>query len=69
MNRFPDDPVLQQFEKIEYVRLGNARIALTTDSYVVNPIFFEGGDIGEPTVNGTVNDSSVQTRVNRSAIV
>ena len=33
-----------------------ARIAFTTDSYVVTPIFFPGGDIGELAVNGTVND-------------
>jgi hydrogenase expression/formation protein HypE len=31
-------------------------IALTTDSYVVDPIFFPGGDIGSLAVNGTVND-------------
>lgn len=33
-----------------------ARIAFSTDSYVVKPIFFPGGDIGELAVNGTVND-------------
>jgi hydrogenase expression/formation protein HypE len=32
------------------------RIAFTTDSYVVNPLFFPGGDIGSLAVNGTVND-------------
>ena len=32
------------------------RLAFTTDSYVVTPIFFPGGDIGELAVNGTVND-------------
>jgi hydrogenase expression/formation protein HypE len=32
------------------------RIAFTTDSYVVNPLFFPGGDIGSMAVNGTVND-------------
>ena len=32
------------------------RLALTTDSYVVKPLFFPGGDIGELAVNGTVND-------------
>ncbi len=36
--------------------LGGARIAMTTDSYVVNPLFFPGGDIGTLAVNGTVND-------------
>ena len=33
-----------------------ARLAFTTDSYVVTPLFFPGGDIGELAVNGTVND-------------
>jgi len=37
-------------------REGAARIALTTDSYVVRPLFFPGGDIGTLAVNGTVND-------------
>lgn len=32
------------------------RLALTTDSYVVDPIFFPGGDIGRLAINGTVND-------------
>jgi hydrogenase expression/formation protein HypE len=39
--------------------LGGARLALTTDSYVVSPLFFPGGDIGELAVNGTVNDLCV----------
>jgi hydrogenase expression/formation protein HypE len=35
---------------------GGARLAFTTDSYVITPIFFPGGDIGELAVNGTIND-------------
>lgn len=35
---------------------GGARLAFTTDSYVVRPLFFPGGDIGSLAVNGTVND-------------
>jgi len=35
---------------------GGVRIALTTDSYVVNPLFFPGGNIGDLAVNGTIND-------------
>jgi len=38
---------------------GAARIAFTTDSYVVTPLFFPGGDIGELAVNGTINDLAV----------
>ena len=36
--------------------IANARLAFTTDSYVVKPLFFPGGDIGTLAVNGTVND-------------
>ena len=36
--------------------LGNTKLAFTTDSYVVRPLFFPGGDIGALAVNGTVND-------------
>ena len=38
------------------VTVGGARLAFTTDAYVVTPLFFPGGDIGELAVNGTVND-------------
>lgn len=38
---------------IEY---GGRRLAFTTDSYVVDPIFFPGGNIGDLAINGTVND-------------
>ncbi len=37
----------------------NGRLAFTTDSYVVNPIFFPGGDIGKLAICGTVNDLSM----------
>ncbi len=40
----------------ELVSEGDSRIAMTTDSFVVSPIFFPGGDIGDLAVNGTVND-------------
>jgi hydrogenase expression/formation protein HypE len=36
--------------------VGKGRLAFTTDSYVVHPLFFPGGDIGTLAVNGTVND-------------
>ncbi|MFD7281481.1 hydrogenase expression/formation protein HypE [Streptomyces sp. NPDC059862] len=38
------------------VELGGARIAFSTDSFVVRPLFFPGGSIGDLAVNGTVND-------------
>src|ERR671937_1544937 len=34
-------------------------LAVTTDSYVVSPLFFPGGDIGDLAINGTVNDLAV----------
>ena len=38
------------------IAIGGAQLAFTTDSYVVRPLFFPGGDIGSLAVNGTVND-------------
>ena len=38
---------------------GTRRIAMTTDSYVVSPLFFPGGDIGKLAVHGTINDLAV----------
>lgn len=39
--------------------LSASRLAFTTDSYVVNPIFFPGGDIGKLSICGTINDLAV----------
>jgi hydrogenase expression/formation protein HypE len=41
-------------------RLESGRLAFTTDSYVVQPLFFPGGDIGKLAVAGTVNDLAVK---------
>lgn len=38
------------------IDIGGVRMAFTTDAYVVTPLFFPGGDIGDLAVNGTVND-------------
>ena len=38
------------------LNIAGARLAFTTDSYVVKPLFFPGGDIGTLAINGTVND-------------
>ncbi len=40
----------------EVLKIGDVSIAFTTDSYVVHPLFFPGGDIGRLAVHGTVND-------------
>ena len=45
------------------VRLGGARLAFSTDSYVVRPLFFPGGSIGDLAVNGTVNDLAMHGAV------
>ncbi|BDG07940.1 hydrogenase expression/formation protein HypE [Anaeromyxobacter paludicola] len=50
------NPMLEPLDDQAWVDAGGARLAFTTDSYVVTPLFFPGGDIGEPAVNGTVND-------------
>ena len=48
-----ENPLLSPLSDAAHLPLG---IAFTTDSYVVDPIFFPGGDIGTLCVNGTVND-------------
>ena len=53
------NPLLAALDDQAVVPLNGSRLAFTTDSYVVTPIFFPGGDIGELAVNGTVNDLAV----------
>ena len=45
------------------LQVGGARLAFSTDSYVVQPLFFPGGSIGELAVNGTVNDLAMSGAV------
>ena len=51
-----DNPFLRQRHDSTLLRLETDKIAFTTDSYVVHPLFFPGGDIGDLAINGTVND-------------
>ena len=53
------NPALEAMDDQAMVSVGGVRLAFTTDSYVVTPIFFPGGDIGELAVNGTINDLAV----------
>lgn len=53
------NPQLEPLEDAARLAVGEARLAFTTDSYVVSPIFFPGGNIGDLAVNGTVNDLAV----------
>ncbi len=47
---------LKTLEDAAYINLKNQKTAITTDSYVIRPLFFPGGDIGKLSVCGTVND-------------
>jgi hydrogenase expression/formation protein HypE len=51
--------LLDPLEDAAQLHVNGSRVALTTDSYVVSPLFFPGGDIGDLAVNGTVNDLAV----------
>ncbi len=54
------NPTLSALEDQATVTLPNAgRVAITTDGFVVRPVFFPGGDIGRLAVHGTVNDLAV----------
>ncbi|MEW6741601.1 MAG: hydrogenase expression/formation protein HypE [Planctomycetota bacterium] len=54
-----DNPVLGRLDDHATLELGGLRLSVSTDSFVVDPLFFPGGDIGELAVNGTVNDVSM----------
>ncbi|MBF0235637.1 MAG: hydrogenase expression/formation protein HypE [Desulfamplus sp.] len=51
-----DNPFLSQLDDGAVLETGGARLAFSTDSYVVDPIFFPGGNIGDLAINGTIND-------------
>jgi hydrogenase expression/formation protein HypE len=50
------NPLLAQSADATTIHVNSNRLAFTTDSFVVSPLFFPGGDIGDLAVNGTVND-------------
>jgi hydrogenase expression/formation protein HypE len=51
-----NNPVLARLDDQAIVNIAGRRLAFTTDSFVVKPLFFPGGDIGSLAVHGTVND-------------
>ncbi|NOT12301.1 MAG: hydrogenase expression/formation protein HypE [Methylococcaceae bacterium] len=51
-----NNPILNQKHDSAVFTINNAQLAFTTDSYVVKPLFFSGGDIGKLAVCGTLND-------------
>jgi hydrogenase expression/formation protein HypE len=53
------NPLLEALDDGATFSVGDARLAFTTDTFVVSPLFFPGGDIGDLAVNGTVNDLAV----------
>jgi hydrogenase expression/formation protein HypE len=50
------NPLLESQHDASVFEVGGQRLAFTTDSYVVRPLFFPGGDLGSLAVHGTVND-------------
>ena len=55
-----DNPLLRKLGDSAIFEEKNIRWAFTTDSYVIKPLFFPGGDIGKLAVCGTINDLAVQ---------
>ncbi len=54
-----DNPFLKKLGDSALIDTKSKKFAYTTDSFVINPIFFPGGDIGKLSICGTVNDLSV----------
>jgi hydrogenase expression/formation protein HypE len=54
-----DNPALSALNDQAVLDINGARLAFTTDSFVVNPLFFPGGNIGSLSVHGTINDLAV----------
>ena len=57
------NPALENLGDAAVLNLASGRLAMSTDSFVVQPLFFPGGSIGELAVNGTVNDLAVSGAV------
>jgi hydrogenase expression/formation protein HypE len=57
---FLNNSVLNELEDSAVISIGETKLAFTTDSYVVDPIFFPGGDIARLAVNGTLNDLAMK---------
>jgi len=54
------NPILTELNDSALLEFQGVRLAMSTDSYVVDPIFFPGGDIGSLAVHGTVNDLAMR---------
>ncbi len=53
------NPLLEPLDDGALIKFESTSLVMTTDSYVVDPIFFPGGDIGKLAVSGTINDLAV----------
>lgn len=63
--RHLNNPILAQLDDSACLTLPSTELVFTTDSYVVDPIFFPGGDIGKLSVCGTINDLAMQGGIPR----
>lgn len=54
------NPILNELDDSAIFFTENGRMAFSTDSYTVDPLFFPGGDIGDLAINGTVNDIAMR---------
>ncbi|MBX9693892.1 MAG: hydrogenase expression/formation protein HypE, partial [Cyanobacteria bacterium] len=54
------NPILNQLEDAADIDIGPTKLVVSTDSYVVKPLTFPGGDIGSLCVHGTINDLSMR---------
>lgn len=61
--KYFDNEILRQQSDSAIIPLDGRQIAFTTDSFVVDPLFFPGGDIGKLAIAGTVNDLAVSGAV------
>ena len=64
--KYFDNEILNRLEDAAELPAAKQKLAFTTDSYVVDPIFFPGGDIGKLAICGTINDLAVKGAIPRS---
>lgn len=58
--KYLDNPILHSLEDSAIIENQPGKLAFTTDSYVVDPLFFPGGDIGKLAIHGTINDLAMR---------
>lgn len=56
IGKYLKNETLDEFLDSALIELNNSRLAFTTDSYTIKPLFFPGGNIGKLAVSGTIND-------------